>query len=337
MTMNTIRNILLGGVAMATWFGVQIAFAQTTPWTREDGRRELERRDAVYERMARYGISREDVKSIGGGAHVNTGERATPYHTYDKILAERVLKPGEHYRFELDDYILTMVVPDAVPGQSWIVPYVDTRSEPERGEVMRKAKYGLEVANLLWHHGTGVWPLYIGWEGTMALTISYRYLKPEQKDDFSTPEKLRQLSSLIMKNTVPSQEEIDDAKRNRLFFSRAGNRVFLDAETVVINGRVWVRDAMNTSYNRRYAYKTALSSDRMLGIGISMPGYDYNANPDPSTYPAPLKRAFAQMDAMMASLRVAKRNDDGAPDPFVVERVEPAPLPVREKPTPPRQ
>ena len=337
MTMNTIGKILYRTFCMTLVFATAFASAQTKPLSREDRQRERERRDAVYERMMRYGISREDVKSIGTGTTVDTGERATSYHLYDSILAERVLKPGEHYRFELDDYILTMVVPDAVSGASWIVPYVDTRSEPERGEVMRKAKYGLEVANLLWHHGTGVWPLYIGWEGSMALTISYRYLKPEQKDDFSTPEKFRQRLSAGMKSNVPSQEEIDDAKRNRLFFSRAGNRVFLDAETVVINGRVWVRDAMNTSYNRRYAYKTALSSDRMLGIGISMPGYDYNANPDPSTYPAPLKRAFAQMDAMMASLRVAKRNDDGAPDPFVVERVEPAPLPVREKPTPPRQ
>jgi hypothetical protein len=37
------------------------------------------------------------------------------------------------------------------------------------------------------------------------------------------------------------------------------------------------------------------------------------------------------MEAMLASLRVSTLNDDGAPDPFVIERVEPAPLPVREK------
>jgi hypothetical protein len=62
-----------------------------------------------------------------------------------------------------------------------------------------------------------------------------------------------------------------------------------------------------------------------------MPQFDYNGNPDATSYPDPLKQAIAQMEAMMASLRVAKRSDDGAPDPFVIERVEPAPLPVREK------
>jgi hypothetical protein len=36
------------------------------------------------------------------------------------------------------------------------------------------------------------------------------------------------------------------------------------------------------------------------------------------------------VDQLVKSLRITKINDDGAPDPFVVERVEPAPLPVRE-------
>jgi hypothetical protein len=38
------------------------------------------------------------------------------------------------------------------------------------------------------------------------------------------------------------------------------------------------------------------------------------------------------MEEMASSLRVVRIDDDGAPDPFVIERVEPAPLPVREKP-----
>lgn len=307
------------------------ASAQSEPWTREDGQREMARRDVVYERMARYGINREDVKLLGGGMHVDTREKITPYHTYDMILADRVLNPGEHYRFELDEYTLTMLIPDLQQSNMWIVPYVDTRTEPQREAVLRRSKSGLQVANLLWHIGTGIYPFYIGWDGRMALTISYRYLKPEEQDNFSSPEKHRDLSSRIAKSMVPSQAEVDDAKRNRMFFSRAGNRVYLDAETVVINGRVWIRRALNDSDSRRYSYSTTLTPDRMLGIGISLSQYDFNGNPDASAYPAALKRAIAQMEAMMGSLRIAKRDDDGAPDPFVIERVEPAPLPVREK------
>ena len=71
---------------------------------------------------------------------------------------------------------------------------------------------------------------------------------------------------------------------------------------------------------------------RWLVVSFSLPQYDYNANPDPSTYPASIKRAIAIMEEMVPSLRVVNTKDDGSPDPFVIERVEPAPLPVREKP-----
>lgn len=331
--MSTIRNTLLRAFCMTFLFATSFASAQTKEWTREDGKRERARRDAIYERMTRYGINREDVKSLGGGAYVDTGERQTPYHIYSQILAERVLKPGEHYRFELDEYILTMVVPDAVPGQSWIVPYVDTRSEPQRGELLRKSKAGLDVASLMWHYGTGIWPLYFGWEGDMNLYITYNAVLEAGPGivDISTPEKLQQFSSKRMHSLVPAPTEVDDARRKHMFLSGAGNRVFLDTETVVINGRVWTREALNRSFGRLYKYKTVLLPDRWLVISVFAPQYDYNANPDPSTYPAALKRALAQLEQMMASLRVAKRNDNGAPDPFVVERVEVAPLPVREK------
>jgi len=327
---------------MTTMFGIQPALAENNAADKAEQQRQTrikeeerqQKKREIYQRMAREGISRESVEALGAlGSRtvVNLGRPSTKFTEYPKIAAQEVLKLGEHYRFELDEYILTMVMPDARQSQSWIVPYVDTRTEPERGEAMREAKHGLEVANLAWHYGTGVYPLYFGWDGHMALTISYRYLKPEEKDNFSTPEKFRQRLSAGMKSNVPSQTEIDDAKRKRMILNSAGNRVYLDAETVVIHGRVWVRGALNGSYDRIYTYTTALSSDRMLRVSIQMPGYDYNANPDASTYPAPLKRAFAQMEEMMASLRVAKRNDGGKPDPFVIERVEPAPLPVREK------
>ena len=40
---------------------------------------------------------------------------------------------------------------------------------------------------------------------------------------------------------------------------------------------------------------------------------------------------MAIMETMLPSLRFVKTNDDGSPDPFVAERVELGPPPVREK------
>ena len=297
----------------------------------EQRQQELKRRDIVYERMARYGINREDVKSIGGGMHVETGEKHTPYHTYDMIIAHKVLRPGEHYRFELDDYIVTMRVPDAPPGSAWIVPYADTRTEPEREGVLRRSRGGLQVANLGWHYGTGVYPLYFGWQGHLSMTIAYNTISPKGiETDYANPENMRRQSQEVIESFVPPQAEIEQAAREGKIDNRAGTRIFLNAESVVINGRVWIHHAVNMSYFRRYTYRTVLRPDRLLVAGFSVPDYDYNAHPDFSTYPAALKRAFADMEAMVASLRVARINDDGSPDPFVIERVEPAPLPVRE-------
>jgi hypothetical protein len=73
-----------------------------------------------------------------------------------------------------------------------------------------------------------------------------------------------------------------------------------------------------------------LGANGRLSVVFSMPEFNYNANPDLSTYPGALKKAFAQMEAMVASLRIAKVNDNGSPDPFVIERVDVAPLPIRE-------
>jgi hypothetical protein len=170
----------------------------------------------------------------------------------------------------------------------------------------------------------------------MAMSASYSIIpKGKYAADKPTPEAVRQRASEIIRLSIPSQAEIDHAIRTRSILNRAGNRIYLDAETIVINGRVWSRTAKNESYGRVYAYNTVLSSDRMLGILFRMPQYDYNANPDSAGYPAALKRAFADMEAMVASFRIAKQNDDGTPDPFVIERVAPAPLPVREKLTTP--
>ena len=218
---------------------------------------------------------------------------------------------------------------NARPLSSWIVPYADTRSDPRRDQVMHESKTGLQVANLSWSYDS----LFSGWStnSIMGVEIYYdRVARPGPNvTDISTPEKLRAHASKRMHSRIPSQAAIDEAKRDGDILNSAGNRVYLDTETTVINGRVWTRQAMNGSYDRLYKYITVLSADRMLVISISMANFDFNANPDFTTYPGSLKRAFAQMDEMVASLRVAKRNDDGSPDPFVIERVEPAPLPVR--------
>ncbi len=292
--------------------------------------------DTVYERMRRYGINREDVRipSVRARKTVDVPfEKNTPDHTYDGILAERVLKPGEHYRFEIDEYVITMLVPDAPYGSSWIVPFADTRSNPARDAILRKSPTGLQLANFIWFYGTGVWPLYVGWQGGMAMTLNYRAVSPETKtmETHATPETLRRSAQSFIESIVPPPGEAEKNVQQGFIDNRLGKRIHLNAEPVVVNGRIWVRTAMNERYGRYYSYRTVLRPDRWLLAVFSAPQYDYNANPDPSTYPAALKRAFADMEAMLASLRVSTLNDDGAPDPFVVERVEPAPLPIREK------
>ena len=296
--------------------------------------RENVNRDAVYERMLRYGISRDDVKSIGGGMYVEVPfEKNTPDHTYDMILAHRVLKPGENYRFEVDEYVVTMLIPDAPTGSSWIVPYADTRSVPARDAILRKSQNGLQLANLCWHYGTGVWPLYIGWRGDLCMILRFRAVSPETNttETHATPETMRRWAQRLIESYVPPPGEVEQTAREGSIDSRAGNRIYLNAEPVVINGRIWVRSALNSSYSRTYSYRTVLHPDRWLLANFSVPEFDYNTNTDRSTYPAALKRAFADMEAMLASLRISIINGYGASDPFVIERVEPASLPLREK------
>ena len=73
--------------------------------------------------------------------------------------------------------------------------------------------------------------------------------------------------------------------------------------------------------------------NQMFSARFGMPnGHDYNAQPEPTTWPRSAKRSLENMEQMAASLRVAKMDDDGSSDPFVVERVELGPLPVREIP-----
>ena len=330
--MRYLHRLLIGIDSIAALFAMQSALAENTTTDKAEQWREYqEKRRQIYKRMAKEGVSRDLVAAIEGNIYLDLGPiKSTPYTTYKKIWAEEVLKPGEHYRFELDENILAMVVPDAIVGSSWIVPYADTRTEPERDAALKKSKEGLEVANLAWHYGTGIWPLLIGWKGDMNMTIAYTDIRiVKNAEDISTPEKLRKRASTLQKGRLPSQEQINYSESTKFL---AETRIYLDAETIVINGRAWIREAMNEHYSRSYIYRTALLPDRMLTVRIHMPQFDYNGNPDATDYPAPLKQAIVQMEAMMDSLRLVKRNDDGTQDPFVIERVDPAPLPIREQP-----
>lgn len=236
---------------------------------------------------------------------------------------------------EVDGYVLSMKVPatdaDVMPGQR-IWPYTNTRTpDSNMAKWLKREKGALKLADLAWYVCDSILPRGVtGRCETAGISSTYRILKPEAKEDFSTPENLRRLSSRIIHNQLPSQEKIEASKRHETVINYAATRIALDAEAVVINGRVWVRDAMDNDLGRRYVYTTALAPDRMLSVSFGLPTYDYTAHPDPATWPAPSKRALAIMAEAVNSLRIARINDDGAPDPFVVERVEPAPPPVRE-------
>lgn len=299
------------------------------PAVRENLNKFKEQRDALYAHMRRFGINRQDVASIR-----RLYEMSPPYSDpHVSLVAKEILSPGEHYRIEIDEFILTMKVPDFPAGSSWIWPYTNTRTpDPGMEKLLAREKGALKVASLGWYVCKSLFPPGLfGRCETAGLLVLYRILQPEERQSFSTPERLRALSGEVLKNGIPPRDEVEKAIQAGNFLSGADNRIHLDPEIVVINGRVWIRNAMDFSYGRYYSYMTALSPDRMVGFGFGLPAYDYSANPDSSTYPAAIKRAYALMDELVDSLRIAKVNDDGSPDPFVLERVEPAPLPVREK------
>lgn len=299
------------------------------PAVRENLNKFKEQRDALYAHMRRFGINRQDVASIR-----RLYEMSPPYSDpHVSLAAEEILSPGEHYRIEIDEFILTMKVPDFPASGSWLWPYTNTRTpDPGMEKLLAREKGALKVASLGWYVCRSLFPPGLfGRCETAGVLVLYRILQPEERKKFSAPERLRELSSEVLKKSIPPREEVEKAIKAGNFLSGADNRIHLDPEAVVINGRVWIRNAMDSSFGRRYSYMTTLSSDRMVGFSFGLPEYDYSANPDSSTYPAAIKRAYALMDELVASLRIAKINDDGSPDPFVLERVEPAPLPVREK------
>ena len=285
--------------------------------------------EAIYASMKRYGINRDDMAAMR-----RLYESVPPYFDpHINVLAETLLDPGENYRIEMDEFILTMKVPDAPVSSSWIRPYTNTRTpDPRMAEWLKREKGSVQLTNLGWYVCNSLLPHgMVGRCDTVGISSTYRILKPEERENFSTPENLRKLSQTILHNQLPSREKIEASKRRETVINHAATRIALDPEKVVINGRVWVRNAMDRDMGRRYVYTTTLSPDRMLSVSFGLPSYDYTAHPDPSTWPAPSRRAQAIMEETVNSLRIAKINDDGTPDPFVIERVEPAPLPVREK------
>lgn len=162
----------------------------------------------------------------------------------------------------------------------------------------------------------------------MGVGIYYRVLKQEARENYSTSANMRATLDKFQRSRVPTKEEIEQANREKLIDNRMG----IAAESVVINGRVWIRGTMSSSgYKLNYQYTTYLHPGRILIVNAGPPNYEYKADLDLSSYPGWVRKSVAQSEEMIASLRITNFDDDGSPDPFVIERVEPAPLPVREK------
>ena len=322
--------VMLGGCAVADI--AEVVSHKVSDATKEKTPFQIDK-EAIYARMKRYGINRDDVAELKRLYETNAGDRFSVTAAHLNVLTETLLDPGENYRIEMDEFILTMKVPDAPVSSSWIWPYTNTRTpDPRMAEWLKREKGAVQLTNLGWYVCNSLLPHgVVGRCDTAGISSTYRILKPEERENFSTPENLRKLSQTILHNQLPSREKIEASKRRETLSNHAATRIALDAERVVINGRVWVRNAMDRDMGRRHVYTTTLLPDRMLSVSFGLPSYDYTAHPDPSTWPAPNRRAHAIMEEAVNSLRVAKINDDGALDPFEIERVEPAPVPVRER------
>jgi hypothetical protein len=192
----------------------------------------------------------------------------------------------------------------------------------------------LKIADFSWYVCAGVFARLLQGDNcpTAGGSIRYHILTPEGILNTSTPEAMSRSYAEIQKTRVLTQAEREQLKLSGKIDNRASNRIVLVPEQVVINGRIWVRKAMTNSQSYLYQYTTFLAPDRMIGISLST-RYRDGAWPDPNAaqYPPPSPKGLALIEELIASVRIAKVNDDGAPDPFVIQRVEPAPRPVREK------
>ena len=293
--------------------------------------------------MKRHGINRDNVKAL---ALIETG---LPYSfPYTNIRTEGLFESGEHYRFEIDEFIVTMKAPSPQYSYQWILPYLDTRNpDPEVVEEYLKKEYPgtpgakrlLDIANRQDGYHRGVRQKWYVPNGGFRMT--YRMLDTEEQEVFSTPEKLQALSERALpRRKVPSgkvprnkEEAMNEIRmekeqekiiiEQRFFNKDYYSHKSYDSVICVINGRYWIRRTFNSneqSYNPNrwnYIYMTTLSPDRVLRIIFEVPNYDTDT--DRFMFSADSRqKAFADIEEMVASIRVAKIKDDGSPDPFVI-------------------
>ncbi len=310
-----------------------IVFSEIASTTENEKKNDLKifnnQRESIYQHMRRYGINRDDVVALR-----RLYETAPPhFFPHVNIASEKLLNPGEHYRIEVDSFVITMIVPDAPAAiGSWIWPYTETsKPDTDMQKLILRENGKLRLADLSWDQCKRALQINPFKDcNKYGLSIIYRILKPQEQLEFSTPEKLRQLSQDIMRGQIIPDKNVEDAILSGQILNGSDNKIYLNSEIIVINGRIWIRDAMDSDSDRIFYYKTRLSKDRMLGLSFGLPTYNYNANPDPSNHPEAIKRAAALMDELISSLRIARTDNDSTPDPFVIERAAPAPLPVRE-------
>jgi len=321
------------------------------PVSKEDKERNIireqfrQQREEIEAHMRRYGISRDNVGALRR-LYEESPAQVGPHVDQQmmKFSSRKFYKPGEYYRFEMEEeYLLTMKVPQGDPDINWIWPYTDIH---DPGIKKERGGAALDIAQLGWY--TRSFPGMIEDRNSKGVSISYRVIKPEEEEKYATPEKMRAFLTELQKGRIMTLADTAEIARQNPIAKRVPTWFVVKPERVVINGRVWIRYGMSDTFRGypEYSYSTVLRPGRALQARFSLPIYKYLDAIDPlqvltlpvytdprtaaSSYPEPIREAFARMDEMVASLRIAKINDDGAPDPFVIERVEPAPLPVRE-------
>ena len=304
------RTLVLLG-AMSLFFGC--GGPPMTPY--------LEKKEAIWDHMKRYGVNRDDMAAL---RQLDESVSNSP-DPHQKIPAERIFSPGGTYRVEMDEFVATLLVPDArAGGASWFWPYTNTRT-PDAGtkKEIDDEKGNIVLAGIGWEYGP-VWSN----DYHMGMGINYRILSPNTlKSDtgYATPETLRRGMQINQRRLLPTEVDLEKSRQARQhpdlpWSNHFLTRINLEPEVVLINGRYWVHGSMNLEDKQHHTYVTRLSTDRAMSVSFSLSRYNYTANPDRATYPAPIKKAFADMEAMVASLRAVSLKDDGKPDPFVVER-----------------
>ncbi|HMM55663.1 MAG TPA: hypothetical protein PKC23_11680 [Candidatus Desulfobacillus sp.] len=302
--------------------------------TKEQRQQYREQKEAAYARMKRYGVNREDIDALGRLGLLTLSGRIDPYVD---VFIDELFQPGEHLHAELDEYRLSVKLPE-IPFRGRLVPYTNTRnptSEMKRYLKMRKgsSRGPLKFLDVGWDLcPSGLFARLSEKCDTAGVSMYYHIISADQRQYYDTPEKLLEFKAEWMKERIPTKADIEQSAREDLIDNRMGNRIIEKPNLVTINGRIWVRDAMMISAGILvYKYNTFLKPDRRLHISFGMPRFLPEAYPDRDSYPEVVKRGYALMDEVIGSLRIVKDGDDGSPDPFVVERTELGPLPAREQ------